>query len=167
MSLVPATCAADLWSGYSPIVTGSTVDYGAVFSAAYNTYATAGVLLGATNTGGTASILSAFIDGRSSQVATQDGFAQALADYWSGVAVIPGTPAHGGLSVESVVNDATSHVATFKAAIVASITDTDTTPYFETLIYNIQTALASVVWTVTELMPGTPPYPVAYPEMIS
>ena len=157
MALVPATCAAALWTAYSPIVLGTPVNYAPAFASAYETYASAGTVPGATNTGGTESILEAFVAAVISRVETIDEFAQALADYWATVAITPGSPAHGGTSVTSVVNDALSQVAAFRSAIVASITDVDTAPYFEQLIVNIENiGVSAVTWTVTELIGGVP-----------
>lgn len=142
-------------------------DYPADFAKAYNGYATQGVVLGATNAGGNASILEGFMQGVSNSPATLDAFASALAGFWAGVAITPGIPAHGGTAVVSVVNNAATLTAAFKAAIVASQTSSKSEPLFLTLISNIEAVAKTIVWTVTEMMPSVPPAPVPFPEVVA
>lgn len=143
-------------------------DYPKAFAESYNDYAKAGEVLGATNEGGDASILEGFMRGVSgASGADVQNFAQALADFWSTVAVTPGAPSHGGTAVSKVENDAADLVNAFEAAIMASITTEEKKPYFYHLINNIESiAVSQIVWTVTELMPPSGS-PSAFPEGIS
>lgn len=159
--------AAGLTANGEPSTEPPTGDYPAAFAAAYNNYAKKGIVLGATNNGGDATIIEMFMRGVSSRSQTITDFAQALAEYWATVAITPGLPAHGGIEVVSVSNNALSHYADFEAAIRASITQTESKPYFHQFVSNIETmAVRKIIWTVTELMPGSPPTPVSYPEPI-
>ena len=66
----------------------------------------------------------------------------------------------------SVSNNAATLAALFEAAINASITDEDSSPWFETFISNVQDmAVANIVWTVTELIP--PAVPTPFTEVIT
>jgi len=174
MALNPASAASEIWTAYkaaaaidddgNPLETAPTGDFPADWATAYDNYAKQGVVLGATNTGGNKSILESFLRTVTSGNNTT-AFSTALANYWATVSVAPGTPSHGGTGVVSVVNDATSKVSLFAAAITASITSERKTPYFKHFIENIQTmAVAQIVWTVTEAIPNVGPVP--FPENI-
>lgn len=119
------------------------------------------------NNGGDFSILSAYFRSITfgDNVLT---FAEALAEYWSTVAVVPGPPMHGGVSVVSVVNDATAQVPAFQQAILAAMGAVALTPWFDKLPRSImEIALPQVTWTVTELIPsGSGVSPVPFPEKI-
>lgn len=142
-------------------------DLAAAWAQNYNNYATQGIVPGALNTDGATSSIEQFFSEVNSSSAMARKLAQALADFWATVAIDPGEPAHGGTSVISVTNDAAAQVGAFEAAIMASITTEERKPYFQHLIANIQsTAVAGITWTVTELMPGPPPYPQAFTETI-
>ena len=141
-----------------------TGDYPSLFAAGYKEYAEQGIVLGADNSGSNESIIEAALG----KTTTVTDLATAFANYWATVAVIPGTPAHGGTSVISVVNDASTRVSAFEAAIEASITTTESKPYFFNFVNNIETmAVSTIIWTVTELMPTVPPSPSPFPEIIS
>lgn len=134
------------------------------FAHGYNEYAKTGLVLGALNEGGDKSTLADFL---SSDDMNIDTFALALANFWATVAVTPGVPTHGGTAVISVVNDASSKVSLFKDAINASLTDQEMKPYYNHFIKNIEDiAVSQIIWTVTEMMPTTPPAPVPFPESI-
>lgn len=142
----------------------SMEDYPKLFAEAYQKYAERGIVLGAENSESDASILEAAL-GRNISV---NDLATAFANYWSTVAVVPGVPAHGGMRVISVINDAVAKIPLFRAAIRSSITSTESKPYFFNFINNIETiAVSNIVWTVTELMPGSPPSPSPFPELIT
>lgn len=143
-------------------------DYPAEFASAYNDYAKAGIVLGAENQGGDASILESFMNGLSeSSPSNVTAFAQALADFWATVAIQPGPAEHGGMSVSNVINNASSLTGAFEAAINASLTTSESKPYFYDLINNIEAiAVSQIIWTVTELMPPTGT-PSDFPEPIS
>lgn len=142
-------------------------DYPVEWAKAYNAYAKLGLVLGAVNTGGDTSILEDFMRGVDGTAGSIDGFAAALAAYWSAVAITSGAPSHGGTAVISVVNDAASKESAFKSAILASITASEGKPYFSALISNIEAVVKTIVWTVTEMMPTVPPAPVPWLEVIS
>ena len=140
----------------------STGNYPSSFAAGYKEYAEQGIVLGADNSGGNESIIRAAL-GKNTTVTE---LATAFANYWATVAVLPGDPAHGGTSVISVVNDATTRVSAFEAAIVASITSTESKPYFFNFVNNIETmAVSTIIWTVTELMSSGSSS--SFPETIS
>lgn len=176
MALNPASAAAAISAAYqdasgidasgNPTGAMPAGNYPADFASAYNDYAMAGVVPGAENTGGDASILEAALTSATSSPATITTLATAFANYWATVAIDPGTPAHGGVSVVSVSNNAATLAALFEAAINASITDEDSSPWFETFISNVQDmAVANIVWTVTELIP--PAVPTPFTEVIT
>jgi len=154
------------WSVGSPIVFNNT--YHEMFATNYDDYAQPGIVLGATNVGGTKSIISNWM----LSMETGDNirrFAEILAEYWDTVALVPGPPMHGGISTVSVVNDALSQVDAFEAAIIASIRDTESTPWFLEFVTNVQNiGVAAVTWTVVELMPtGAGPVPTTFLEKIT
>ena len=133
------------------------------FASAYNDYAMGGEVLGTVNEGGDKSVLSSFMEG--AEGSTPLEFAQAIADFWSGVALEPGIPFDGAISVDEVVeNNALTLVAPIQAAIMASMTDQlDGPPYFKTLLDNIQAVITGqMLWTVIQTHPGTPPYTVTH-----
>lgn len=170
MALNPAVAASSIWDNYQaaasidengePTGQPPSGDFAAAWAISYDNYSKAGTVAGATNTGGDKSILESFLNGVQSESGSVDGFAAALAAYWATVAVTPGSPAHGGSGVVSVVNDAAEKVADFKSAINASITDQLSTPFFQEAIENIQNmAVSKINWTVIESIPGTGPVP--------
>jgi len=131
-------------------ISPSVGDYPSRFASAYETYSLSGVVPGALHGSQSPSILESFFRSHSTSI-TQ--FATSLADYWSSVLLVPGPPAHGGIQVLEVTNDASSQVSAFESAIRASITTSLVTPVFSNLINNIETiALPTVTWTVTELV---------------
>lgn len=132
-------------------------DFPTGFAGAYDTYAKDGVVAGATNSGGDTSILSGFLSGAGQPVAASD-FALAFAEYWGTVAVSPGAPAHGGVSVVSVTNDAIAHVSDFEAAIAASTTNQLSMPFYLAFIQNLESMAVSLIqWTIVEMMPSGSP----------
>ena len=172
MALTPSTAAEGISLAFQDVAgidaTGTPTcslpvgDFPADWATAYDDYAAAGVVLGAENSGGTKSILADAMATVTSSPASIAMLANAMANYWATVAVTPGTPSHGGVAVASVVNNAETLVPLFQAAITVSIAATEDKPWFETLVTNIETmAVASIVWTVTELMPpaATPTIP--------
>lgn len=159
--------AAGLNSEGKPSGNAPAGDFATAWARSYNAYASAGVVPGSVNTGGDASGIEQFFNSVDNSTAMAGQFAQALADFWATVAIEPGQPAHGGINVISVTNDAAAHVSAFESAIHASVTNAVRAPYFLHLIENIQAiAVAQITWTVTELMPGTPPTPHAFSEAI-
>lgn len=158
MALDPSSCAADIWSAYQsaagldsegkPSGAAAAPDaFPADFAGAYDDYARAGVVPGATtgdeDPGPIEEALGDQVD--------LDTLAQAFADYWATVLLVPGEPAHGGVLVTSVANDAAGQSAAFKSAIEVSITSKASTPYFEAFIANIEAmGVAAITWTIVE-----------------
>lgn len=175
--LNPTSCAKNISDAYllaaglngqgEPSGDAPMGDYPAGFASAYNDYAKDGIVLGAANTGGVSSLIEDFLRGVDGTSDGVDSFAAALANFWATVAIDPGTPAHGGTAVVSVINDATTKTAAFKAAILASYTKEESSPYFSVFINNIEAVVKTISWTVTEMMPTVPPAPVPYIEVIS
>lgn len=143
-------------------------DFGAVFASSYEKYSVTGTVLGASHGSQDPSLLENFINGLSGATTVTD-LATVFANYWATVAILPGSPAHGGLSVVSVVNDAAAKVSLFEAAITASIGNKINRPFYEEFINNLYNiAVSNIVWTVTELIqvgPSTVPTP--FPETIT
>lgn len=136
-------------------------DFPSVWATAYDNYGKAGVVLGAENEGGNRGALESFLRGGvNNNDATITAFAVALATYWADVALINGDPAHGGLSVVSVSNDAMSHVGAFETAIRSSMTSSRSEPFFQVLVENIQSiGVSAVTWVVTEMIENQGPTP--------
>lgn len=156
LTAICKACAINPDGSYIENGVADNSTYADDFAAAYDTYAKEGVVLGATNSGGdTTSILSVM---RTDTHINVTEFAQAFATYWSTVAVDPGAPAHGGVSVAGVVNDAMDHVGDFEAAILASLTTEESKPYYHKFLRNLENmAVKKINWTITEVMPtGSP-----------
>ena len=170
MALNPSVAALGIEDGYKPFAaigddgktTGnpSAGDYPNLFATAYDNYAAQGVVPGAENSGRTPIIIENFLrSGLAGSSSPVTDFATALAEYWAAVAVVPGSPAHGGTEVVSVTNDAMSHVSDFEAAITSSLTTSESKPWFENFVQNVETiAVSTIVWTVTELLPPETPF---------
>lgn len=127
-------------------------DFPLEYSLAYEQYSLTGEVLGAVHGNQQPSIIETFMRSFSTSITE---FATALANYWATVLIVPGSPAHGGVSVVSVVNDAASWVSAFEAAITASLTTEYKYPVMVHFIENVESiALPNVTWTVTELMPN-------------
>jgi hypothetical protein len=140
--------------------------YPSDFANGYNTYGLDGIVLGGLNSGGDTSQIEAILSGGKQVDVTE--FAQAFSDYWATVCIDPGVPSHGGMSVISSINNADTLVSLFVDAITASITNVESKPYFYNFIKNIEDiAVKQIQWTITELMPGSPPYPAVFIETIS
>lgn len=148
------------------IVTPGAGDYPSSFASAYEAYSLTGEVLGAIHGDQQRpSIIESYLRTFSTSIID---FATALANYWATVLIVPGPPAHGGISVVSVVNDATDHVSAFASAITASLTQDYKLPIMKHLIDNIESiALPQVTWTVTELIPtGAGPVPMQFAEKV-
>ena len=130
-------------------------------ASAYHTYAKEATLSGADCTfGGNVSILeSAFITDNSTAV--PENIAQGICDYWSTITA-PGTPSHGGTTVISVTVDGSAILSAMKAA-VQNVTVGGWSAFFSATGAIVKT----IPCTVTEMMPGTPPYPQAFMETIA
>lgn len=151
MALNSASCAAAITTAYADVraqVLPST--YAASFASAYHAYASAGSIAGAVSGGGDKSIIEDFMNSVTSNPITVANFAVALATYWSGVGLTPAPP-----NIASI-NNAASKVADFEAAIRATITTSDTQPYFKTLIDNTEAVAKTIIWTITPPPPEPP-----------
>lgn len=151
MSLNPSECAAAIYEAYKPAQKQELHSYQADFANSYHDYANAAEIAGAVSGGGDASIIEGFMDGVTSDSSTVNKLAVALASYWGGVGVTPAPPNL------SSVNDAQSKVNDFEQAIIDTIINTDTQPYFESLITNTQAVVEKIVWVITP-PPPLPPF---------
>lgn len=146
-------------------VKNSYGNYIELFSSAYENYSLTGTVLGAEHGSQQKSFLEVFLGLYSNNIVD---FATALANYWSTVLLVNGTPMHGGVSVISVTNDAILHIPEFIQAIESSYTTDLYNPMFHNLINNIEhIALPSITWVVTELVwVGNAFVPVPFNEKI-
>jgi len=147
------------------VVKPSIGDFPNSFASAYETYSLTGEVLGAVHGAQELGIIEAYLKTFSNTVID---FATALANYWATVLIVPGIPAHGGISVLSVSNDAASQVSAFASAITASLTSEYQLPLMKTLIDNIEAiALPTITWTVIEIIPtGAGPVPTPFIEKV-
>ncbi len=133
---------------------------------AYLDYSKTGTLPGADLTaGGTKSLLDAAFSSDNTS-ASIDALAQGIADYWATNNAL-GSPAHGGLSVISVVIPTGSFLTDFKNAILSILTDTSVADGWFNFYDAVEGVLTGATCTITELMPGSPPFPQAFSETIS
>ena len=155
-------------------------DYDVAWATSYDAYALAGVIPGADVPVSDPSIIQSWfrnaMDGGfgTDFQAILPSFAQMFTDYWSSVYVggpeTGSAPAHGGTEVLSVTSDAASKQPAFKAAILAYIAEYGsnlTTPYFEPFLNKIEEVVKTIIWTITEMLPGPPPAPGSFSENIS
>lgn len=165
----PTNCEPDPDPEPEPDPEPPAFDFPSAWATAYDNYGKAGVVLGAINEGGNKGALDSFLRGGvNNDDATITAFAVALASYWADVALIPGDPAHGGISVVSVANDAGSQVSAFESAIRSSMTSSRSEPFFKVLIENIQNiGVSAITWTVTEVVLTPAPVPTDFLEKIS
>ena len=153
MSLDSTSCAEGIAAAYIPVqASGDITGWAAAFATAYHDYAEAGVIPGAVSGGGDKSIIETAITQVDSSGATSVILGQALADYWSGVGLVPESP-----NLASV-NNASSLQPAFTAAILSCITQTDTKPYFKNLIDAVEGVAKTIAWTITP-PPPAPPFP--------
>ncbi len=149
MSLNASSCASSINSANdAAIASWPSSGFPAAFAAAYKTYSNAGVVVGTANGSENEGIISSFL--ASGDFVTDEEFGQMLADYWGTVKLIP---AGGAVSVS---NNASSKVGAFTAAITASYSTTESTPYYLNFISNIEEVAKTIIWTVVYPNP-TPP----------
>lgn len=164
MALIPNIASSGIYTGYMDVAgldesgvvdpKPAVGDFAKNWADSYNSYAKEGSVLGALNTGGNTGPIEAFFNSSlpnsSSSIIV---FATALAEFWADVAIDAGMPAHGGSTVISVTNDALLHIPAFQQAILATLTSSESKPYFFSLIDNIQKiGVSAITWTVTELV---------------
>lgn len=143
-------------------------------AAAYHDYAKTAILPGADCTaGGTVSILeAAFVSDNTSAMVAK--IAQGICDYWSSF-ITPtsitdpetGLYPHGGTSVVSVVVNGTAVLAAMTAAVQALITNTAKVDAWLDFYNATQAVVNTIPCVITEMIPGTPPVPTPFPEVIS
>lgn len=151
MSLNSTSCASALSAANDSAITSyPSSSFANDFATAYDNYQKAGVLSGLGGLNGTEdkTVLSGFINSFPSTT-TPDDFAQALADYWATCKLTMGA------GVIVIVNNASTKKAAFKSAIEASMSDTESTPYYKDFIQNIENVAKTIQWTVTRA--GVPP----------
>lgn len=92
--------------------------------------------------------------------------AAGLCAYWATCAA-PGIPAHGGTSVQSVTIPAAGREADMAAAILALVTDQERPGAFVEFYRATEAVVRSIPCVVVEIIPGSPPGPVPFPESIA
>jgi len=144
----------------------SPAEMGVELAEAYHAYAREGTLPGANLAiGGTLSILeSAFVATNDAGMPAQ--LAQGICDYWA-TNIALGVPAHGGTSVVSVQVNAALVLAAMTAAVQALITDAAVPDAWQKFFEETEAVVSTIPCIVTEMMPGSPPFPQAFPETIS
>ena len=164
MALDPLSCANDLTDAIAkacghgsdglpdPDKSADPSTFPSDFASAYDNYAKEGFVLGAENEGGNAGALESFLSGLSQPGGSVTDFAQAIADFWTDLALIPGEPFNGERSVVSIINNAPSLVGSFESAIRASFTtEKKGPPYYLHFIENIENVVKDeMIWTVTQ-----------------
>lgn len=157
--------AAKLWTDYQNAFydesrnDNTVVDYFAdVFATDYEEYSDGGIVLGALNDSANKGILyTTLIDlnntvyqGNAPQSIAR--LARGFTDFWESAFVTPGTPAHGGIAVVSVVNDAQTFYQDFYDAIYSFVGQYGTifNPPYEELFLRIETVAKQIRWSVTE-----------------
>lgn len=142
MALNPSSCASAISSANdSAISSWPSTSFPAAFANAYKAYSQAGVVAGTSAGSEDEGILISLLSSPSDFV-TDAEFGQALAEYWSTVHLIP---AGGAVSVS---NDASSKAGAFTAAVTASYSTTESTPYYLNFITNIENVAKTIIWTV-------------------
>jgi hypothetical protein len=141
----------------TPTPPSASNNFETIFANDYNTYGTAGIVLGAINSGGDTSGFVNVIGSINNSSGFISAFASALVTYWSTAALINGTPAHGGVSVSKVVNDAGTKQSAFESAISSSYTQSKSEPFYLNFVQNIENVVKTIQWTVTEIMPNGSP----------
>ena len=151
-------------------------DYPQAWADYYDEYALQGVISGSDIPSSDPSIIHAFFTKCANEEFGDDyatlliEFGQMFADYWSTVFVSGGAPAHGGMEVVSVSNDASGFQPQFTAAIIAhgqANSGIYASPPFVKFISDIEVVVKQITWTIDELMPTTPPAPQSFSENIS
>ncbi len=152
MSLNPSSCASAINAAItSYISTYPSGNFPSAFASAYKSYSQAGVVIGASGGTENEGILSSVLSSGDDFI-TDAEFGQALADYWATVKLIPS----GG--AVSVSNNASSKVGAFTAAINASYTTSDSSPYYLNFITNIENVAKTIIWTVVYPNPLPPQF---------
>ena len=135
-------------------------------AAVYRDYSKEATLPGADMTaGGNVALLEdAFlVEDPSAQVGR---LAAGLCNYWATCGG-PGVPAHGGTSVQSVAITTAGQVGAMEAAIRALVTDQEVPDAFAQFYQATETVVRTFPCTVVEVIPGSPPAPVPFPEFIA
>lgn len=117
---------------------------------AYNDYASQGEVASATNEGASPSGIESALAAMDNSPNSVNALGQAFADYYAQVALIPAEPTHGGTTVISVTNDASTKASDFTAAILSTYTTANVSPPMSTFIQNIENAAKSITWFIEE-----------------
>ncbi len=151
MSLNSSSCASAInIANDNAITTWPSSTFASAFAGAYKSYSQAGVLSGGGGSAGSEdeSILTSLLS--AGQYVTDAEFGQALADYWATCMLVP---AAGSVSV---TNNASSKSGAFTAAVTASYSTTQQTPYYKHFIDNIEAVAKTIVWTCVKPNPLPP-----------
>ncbi len=121
------------------------------FAQAYTGYAQAGVLSSGGGVAGNedSSIISNYLNSFPSETDESD-FAQMLADFWSTCLIVP-----AGDTI-SISNNAPTKVGAFREAILASITASESIPYYLNFITNIEAVVKTIQWVAIKPNPLPP-----------
>jgi len=132
---------------------------------AYDDYAKKAVIAGADcSQGGNKDLLIVAFSSDNTP-ATIDRMAANLCAYWQSLPV-PGTPAHGGVSVVAVLPAFASLVSAMTTAVKGCVTTSQFEKPYKRLFSAVEAVLKTVPVIVTEMMPTTPTAPAPFPEIL-
>ena len=123
------------------------------FAQVYTEYVQAGILSAGGGVIGNedSSIISNYLNSFSSAT-DENEFAQMLSDYWSTCFTVP-----AGDTI-SISNNASTKVLDFRNAILASITTSESTPYYLNFIANIESVAKTIQWLAVKPNPLPPTF---------
>jgi len=125
-------------------------NFASAFSSAMNSLLSGGVVQGTLNTGANTSELENILNNLSNSESDVDAIGNAFASLMSNVCTTNGTPAHGGVSVVNVTNDASSKGTNIANIIKSEITDQRKSPPYQNLANAFISAIGIITWQVTE-----------------
>lgn len=121
------------------------------FGSAMNSLLSGGGVPGTSNTGANTSGLENILSNLSNSESDVDALGEAFASMMSNVCITPGSPAHGGVAVISVTNDASSKGVQVASLLKSKITNQLHTPPYTNFADAFMSAVGTITWTVTEL----------------
>lgn len=129
-----------------------------IIASDYETYSDGGIVLGANNNSANKGfIYTALIDLNNSSYngnapESIARLARGFTDFWASAFITPDTPAHGGIQVVSVTNDAQLYYQDFYDAIYSFVGQYGTVfnPPYEELFLRLETVVRQIKWFVTE-----------------
>ena len=140
----------------------SNADIASEIAQAYFDYSKQGTLPGADLTvGGTKSLLDAAFLSETSPLILATG----ICNYWA-TNNTPGTPAHGGTVVVSVVINSAASISAMESAITAFMSS-PSPPGFLGFYQATEAVVKTFACIVTETLPGPPPVNTPFPETIT